>query len=363
MELFPKRIRELSFWHYQIAGWLSMAILQVFVTTATVGRLDDRFLFNTQLSVLLGFSFTSLLRFVYRRVIYQRASVFPLALMILACSLAVAVLVVACFVLVQILVFGELKSDSGAKTLLLFSLIAYTFPDKLAWSALYFGIKFWRDWQDERELAERASEEAQHAQLQALRYQLNPRFLFDALNSVRALVDEDSRGARQVVSELSEFLRYSLVSRNKPFVALDEELEAVRLYLSVEKRRYEEKLGVTYEIAEDTRELMVPSFLIYPLVEHALRSGMLTSRGCVRLSILTQLCGDTLELAVVHSGKEPKGGADEGKLEMMKARLREFFADRYRLTLIEEESETILKLELPLMSEDVCDHEAKSDHC
>ena len=99
-----------------------------------------------------------------------------------------------------------------------------------------------------------------------LRYQLNPHFLFNALNSLRALVDEDEKNARQMVTELSEFLRYSLISKDLNNVPLKKEIEAIRNYLAIEKKRYEEKLEVVINIDPSTESCYLPSFLIHPVV-------------------------------------------------------------------------------------------------
>jgi LytS/YehU family sensor histidine kinase len=86
----------------------------------------------------------------------------------------------------------------------------------MMWSILYFVINFWLEWRREQERAVKATLLAQKAQLQMLRYQLNPHFLFNALNSVRALVDENQESARAMITELAEFLRYSLCTGTTP---------------------------------------------------------------------------------------------------------------------------------------------------
>jgi hypothetical protein len=88
----------------------------------------------------------------------------------------------------------------------------------LAWSALYLGLRWWQELQDERARALEATALAQQAQLDALRYQLNPHFLFNGLNSIRALIDEDAGRARRMITALSEFLRYPLTTtcRSRP---------------------------------------------------------------------------------------------------------------------------------------------------
>lgn len=361
MPLIPKRVRDLSFWHYQIAGWLSMAVLRVLVNVASLGYWEGKLVLRVLLEVFLGFLLTSVLRCVYRRTRARNMSVLSLTTLITVSSLIVAVVAVGCSIaLAQF--SGGLKMMTDVSLLLwLLSSVAYTFPDKLAWSGLYFGITFWRSWEDERERAEQAAEEAQRAQLQKLRYRLNPRFLFDALTSARALVDEDAKGARQVVTELSEFLRYSLVSRDKPLVLLRDELEAVRLFLSIERRRYGAKLNVTVDVPDETRELPIPGFLIYPVVERALQYATPTHSGQLRLEIRAAVLADALELTVTHSGNELEGigGHD---LQAMNERLEEVLPGQCLTAREWKEGETSVKIRLPLIMGDELEREVASDY-
>ena len=129
----------------------------------------------------------------------------------------------------------------------------------LSWSALYFGIKYWQDRQRQEALALRADALAKDAELRMLRYQLNPHFLFNSLNSVSALIREDPRRAERMLNELSEFLRYSLAGAKAQDAPLRDEIEAVRNYLDIEKIRYEDKLAVNFDIEPSAEDFRIPS--------------------------------------------------------------------------------------------------------
>jgi LytS/YehU family sensor histidine kinase len=180
--------------------------------------------------------------------------------------------------------------------------VATNYPYLFVWSVLYFGIRFLQEWECERQRAEEAIAAAQQTQLQTLRYHLNPHFLFNALNSIRALVDENSKEARTLVTALSEFLRYSLVSRNQKVVSLKEEMDAIRNYLQVEKRRYEDKLEVTYDIDARTENLPILSFLIQPLVENAVKYGMQTSPMPLRITFRSLVENGNLKFLIINTG-------------------------------------------------------------
>jgi two-component system, LytTR family, sensor kinase len=111
-------------------------------------------------------------------------------------------------------------------------------------------------------------------ELRNLRSQLNPHFMFNALNSVRALVDEDSKKAKQAVSLISNILRVVLTSDKKDVVTIKEELELVKDYLAVEKIRFEDRLNVEYNIEEHVLNEKIPPFIIQTLVENAIKHGI-----------------------------------------------------------------------------------------
>jgi LytS/YehU family sensor histidine kinase len=231
------------------------------------------------------------------------------------------------------------------------SAIAKIFPIPFGWSALYFGIKYWLAWEIEIERKEKANELAQFALLQMLRYQLNPHFLFNALNSVRALIDEDIVVAKTMITELAEFLRYSLLSRDRSDIALHDEIGAIKLYISVEKKRYEDKLAITYEIDPRTESYPILSFLIQPLVENAIKYGMKTSTLPLKIRIKSSLLENKLRISVINTGKwiSPSNNGIAGTgtgLENVKARLARAFPGHHKFETFEENGEVHAVIEL-----------------
>ena len=222
-----------------------------------------------------------------------------------------------------------------------FYVVIFTF----GWSVFYFGIKFWIEWGIQRDQAEKASVLAQQAQLQLLRYQLNPHFLFNALNSIRALMGEDTRNAKEMITELSEFLRYSLLGQDKSFVTLREELDAVKHYLSIEKKRFEEKIQVTYDIDPKVEHYPVPSFLIHPVIENAVKYGMQSSALPLRITINAAALGAKLRIEISNSGALLKGPPENGTvfngtgagLENVKARIENAFPGRNEFEIFEKD--------------------------
>jgi len=345
---FPSRIRDISFWYYQCTGWVLYAALQLALNIGWNG-FRWRALLSVSLQLIVIFFLLLGLRNYYRKLPFQIIPLFPLITRIFITSFLAMLAWLGIWAGIEYAIFGEKLLKYISNPIRIMTQMSFSFPIYLGWSALYFGIKAWRDWLEEQDRTRQAMEAAQHAQLQMLRYQLNPHFLFNALNAVRALVDEDTRSAKTMITELSEFLRYSLTSRNKQIVPLRDELDAIRLYLSIEQQRYEDKLQVAFDIDPRTEDVPVPSFLIHPIVEHALRCGMHTSSMPLRLTIHSCLAQNRLRMTIMHSGYHLPtngNGTHESSLEHVETRLKELFPDRYRLSTSQQGDQAQIILEL-----------------
>ena len=172
------------------------------------------------------------------------------------------------------------------------------------WSLIHLGLKYNTALREQREQALRAEAAARDAQLRMLAYQLNPHFLFNTLNSIRALINEDRQRARDMVTSLSGYLRYALVERPLHVALLEEEVASVRGYLAIEQVRFEERLDARIEIEADALRCEVPAFLLNPLVENVVKHGALaTSSAPLVLRVQGRLVNpDRLRLVVENTG-------------------------------------------------------------
>ncbi len=151
----------------------------------------------------------------------------------------------------------------------------------------------------------RARSAAQQAQLAALRYQLNPHFLFNALNSISALiVTKRNEDAERMTDKLSNFLRSSLNADPSELVMLDEELAITEEYLDIESVRFGERLNVSIDCAPGACEALVPSFLVQPLVENAIKHGVSPSRDTVDINIRAEVTDGDLCITVENGMTE-----------------------------------------------------------
>jgi LytS/YehU family sensor histidine kinase len=207
--------------------------------------------------------------------------------------------------------------------------------------------------QQERHLAE-AEVAAQQAQLAALRYQLNPHFLFNSLNSISALiVTGRNKDAESMTNRLSAFLRTSLNANPTELVPLDEELAITEEYLDIESVRFGERLSISVDCVEEACDALVPSFLVQPLVENAVKHAVARSRAPVEIRIRAIMEGGTLRIEVANclvpaDADEGASGVNAGVgLDNVRHRLAAVFGKRATLTAGEADGRFVATIRIP----------------
>ena len=230
------------------------------------------------------------------------------------------------------------------------------------WSLVHLGLRYNTALREHREQALRAVAAARDAQLRMLAYQLNPHFLFNTLNSIRALINEDRQRAREMVTALSGYLRYALVERPLHVALLEEEVASVHGYLAIQRVRFEERLDARMEIEPAALRCEVPAFLLNPLVENALKHGDTgTADAPLVLRVEARLVEpDRLRLVVENTGRWGNGraaapGAGEGDdglpggvgLANVRARLEALHPAEHRIEIEEGDGRVRVLVELP----------------
>ena len=192
------------------------------------------------------------------------------------------------------------------------------------------------------------------AQLQALKTQMRPHFLFNTLHAISGLMLTDSRGARAMMARLSELLRLSLDSDGVQEVPLHQELDFLRLYLDLQQMRFRDRLTVQLDLSADAMEAMVPKLLLQPLVENALQHGLADRATPGRIEIHTERDRQMVRLQVRDNGPGlPNGGI--GLLQERigvgntRARLQHLYGSRHRFELTNvAEGGCLVTVEIPL---------------
>jgi PAS domain S-box-containing protein len=215
-----------------------------------------------------------------------------------------------------------------------------------------------RQIEEERRRAEEAQRLFVQAQLEALRYQINPHFLFNVLNSLAALAGSDPGRVPGLIARLSGYLRSTLAARESGLVPLAEELEAARSYLSLEKVRFEENLVVSVCAPDALHDAMIPELLIQPLVENAVKHGMRTSPMPLHIDVSCREADGSVEIMVSNTGRWIKEGAHEGNgdggvgLENIRRRLSLTYGGRSRLHIHEKGGRVRVTVEIPRIRRD-----------
>lgn len=230
----------------------------------------------------------------------------------------------------------------------------------LCWSGLYFGIKYYQQLQEQTEQTLRATAAAHQAQLKMLRYQLNPHFLFNTLNAISTLILERSNtSANLTVTRLSDFLRYTLDSDPMRRVSLRKELEALDLYLEIEKVRFGDRLILQREIEAVALDALVPSLILQPLIENAVKYAVTPRVEGGTIKITAKVHGDEVLIRIADDGPGFDSGAPTHKpssgvgLKNTRERLKQLYGDRQAFTLAPNDPHgVVITINMPFETDD-----------
>ena len=203
--------------------------------------------------------------------------------------------------------------------------------------ALVVGLRFYLDLRDQKLAASRLREDWLKARLDSLSGQLNPHFLFNSLNTVSSFVRGNPDRAETILADLSQLLRTSLRERTRPLVPVADEIEFIERYLAIEGTRFEDRLKVELEADADVLNARIPSLLLQPLVENAIKHGVSRSRGPATLTVRIGRDGDELKVVIENSYRAGEQGIGNGNgsgesvgLRNVRERLDTLYAARHR---------------------------------
>lgn len=219
---------------------------------------------------------------------------------------------------------GQLRNQSIA--ILIFA---------IAWVALYLAFAMQRH-RYRAELRQRQLGEAlQAAELRLLKSQLNPHFLFNALNGLRSLIADEPAQARVAVTQLARLLRYTLAAGDEDLVSLERELELVDDYLALESLRLEDRLRIERDIAPEARAVRIPAMMLQTLVENAIKHGIATLKegGTLRIAARVEQNRLVLEVGNPRPHEASIGGPEGVGLRNSSERLRLMYGERASLRL------------------------------
>lgn len=188
----------------------------------------------------------------------------------------------------------------------------------LAWTGTHLALTYHWSMQDHQRLASRLAEATQRAELAALRYQLNPHFLFNAFNAVSSLVmDDRKQDAELMLLNLAGFVRAALVNGPSGRIRLGDEMELQRIYLEIEKTRFRERLDFEFDVPHELQSVRIPALILQPLVENAIRHGVDRTEDRVTIRMHASAGDGAIRLRVaddarIHSDTAPPRVRREG---------------------------------------------------
>lgn len=340
--------RNTLFWSLHVAGWFAYGCVQYL--GALIYEKEAGYQLVILSAAISGVVVSLPLRYIYR--VLWRKSPRAILLGILVTSYLTALVWRLCVNLAydrfmpqlewQMVHWYEFFSGANQGTYLM-----------VCWSAFYFGIKYYETLQLQREATLRSAALAQEAQLRMLRYQLNPHFLFNTLNAISTLIlDNQNRTANQAVTRLSDFLRYTLDQDPMKKVTVRQELDALNMYLSTEQLRFNDRLRIEFAFEEAALEALVPSLLLQPLIENAVKYAVSPREGGGAIRVEGRVRGAMLELTVADDGPGAKTATAliEGRgvgLRNTRERLLVLYGDTHRFAAINAHPGVRIEIALP----------------
>jgi len=290
-----------AFWVLQTIGWSGFFMLRSL--SGLANSMGAMFVVHTLLLTATGYSLTLLMASLYRRLITLRA------IWTVIVSLGTVILASAAFSFIETWSYATfLRPGARPAGVEYLGAIILDFSLLAAWSSLYYGINYYLLLEEEIDQRSRLESQASTAQLAMLRYQLNPHFLFNTLNSISTLVLlRQTERANAMLSRLSSFLRYTLVNEPTAKVTLVQEAETLKLYLEIEKMRFEDRLRPHFKIDGDTIGARIPSLLLQPLIENAIKYAVTPAEHGADIWITAQREGRAVRIEVADSGPGPGG--------------------------------------------------------
>ncbi len=285
-----------AFWVLQSIGWTGYFLLRTL--SGIANNLGWMFLVHTLLLTATGYSLTLLMASLFRRLIKMR----PIWTLVL--SLMAVMFASGTFSIIETWsVATFLKPHMKPVGVEYFGAILLDFAILAAWSALYYGINYFLLLEEQIDQREKLESQASSAQLAMLRYQLNPHFLFNTLNSISTLVLlKQTERANAMLARLSSFLRYTLVNEPTAKVTLAQEVETLKLYLEIEKMRFEDRLRPHFRIESETIGARLPSLLLQPLIENAIKYAVTPSENGADIWITANREGHAVRIEVADNG-------------------------------------------------------------
>lgn len=302
-----------TYWIFQAIGWGSFSLTNTFFAFS-FQQLDDKFFYHLLIFLALGLLISHLMREIIIRAAILQKSLRRQVIIFVALTLAMAIL--ASFLKLETVEeLGILTSKDAqllsrpdvsywiSKMVLVLSGGFSYFILFFIWNLIYFMYHYVTKSRKQQLDTLRLESLVKELELQTIKAHINPHFIFNSLNSIRALVDENPQRARRAVTELSNILRSSMHADKTETVTLERELNIVKDYLALENMRFEDRLKIEYVIDEDTLDQPIPPMMLQTLVENAIKHGISKQINGGLVKVISDFRDDYYELVVQNTGQ------------------------------------------------------------
>ncbi|MGB3617969.1 MAG: histidine kinase [Catalinimonas sp.] len=340
--------RKQVYWICQLGGWSAHGLVSLFFSPLLEeASMETRDVLSVVMVGALGLAHTHLYRYLIKRWGWSYLPLSPLILRVVVANLLLAVPFVA-LVFVSDLLLGVVQSGAVAPSDFLFLLLSSSLLFFI-WSLMYFAITFFRNYK--REEIERLKWEhsIKDFELNKLKSQMNPHFVFNALNTIRALVEEDPDKAKTSINQLSNLLRNSLIAGRSKTITLAEEMSTVNDYLNLEKLRFEERLRTRVDITPEAMQVRVPPMIVQTLVENAVKHGISKKTDGGFIHVQGSVEQQRLQLTIKNSGVLQSINTGGFGILNTKQRLELLYGNEDAFHICQEEPEIVnAHLQIPL---------------
>jgi sensor histidine kinase YesM len=291
------------YWWCQIAGWGSIALMMIFFSYT----FDQSITIKTLLRWLVIFVFTGIFSTHIFRIVIRKNNWLLLPVESVLPRLVIGAIAFSIFSsllrtgLVDFFNLSETKKKLDFSTKLLASTIDYGMFI-LPWTLIYYFYHYIEKSRKQQVDTLKLESLVKELELKTIKSHINPHFIFNALNSIRALIDENPERARTAITELSNILRSSMQTEKQETVSFEKELDIVKDYLALEHIRFEDRLNVEYDINEDTLDQPIPPMMLQTLVENAIKHGIGRQVNGGMVKIISDFRGNYHELVIRNTG-------------------------------------------------------------
>ena len=357
--IFRTNPEQPNFWLLHISSWIGFMIMDF---NNNLYRISDTKGYVFWLvSDITGFLIVTGLRYIYKHYSLRSRSVYNYFGLLLICSLAGGIawffLRGLFYMLVDPETFGKyalyIRYTTEPRGII--ANILFLCNPVFGWSLGYIGFKFFFNFLDERKRVNNAILDSKNTHLKMLRYQLNPHFLFNSLNSIQALMYKDVEKADKMLTQLSEFLRYTLRFDDKIYISLKDEVDIIQRFLFIEKIRFSDRIEYIVKVPKDLYEEKILCFITQPLVENAVKHGFKSEgNGRIKITIEAFKEDNWLVIRLTNTGKWNQDNINRGMgIKNVRERLYNAYKDKSNLSIYRDRNEVIVELKIQSINADL----------